>query len=319
MKMEPDIRERVRKAKRASIVLAAKSTEDKDRALEAMARALDSSRERILEENAKDVSDAEGMVSRGELSKALLKRLIVTDQKIDTMVLGIRDVISLPDPVGKTMDSLELDSGLELYQISSPIGLIGVIFESRPDVIPQIMALCLKSGNATAFKGGSEASRSNRILFDVLVEAISSVEGMPGEAFHQIAESVSPYPPSEAGGLLLVLFKGDHLPQHLVGLLASPVRSVGRQSHHLVFMLELAHPQEKGDQAVEAAQRTRRARRGGDAPDSVRAGSVPGGAYPISGRVVGEDRSPPSPARDEGRAEIGGGGMGGVVFHDVDL
>jgi len=181
--MEPDIRERVRRAKRASIVLAAKSTEEKDMALEAMARALDSRRETILEENAKDVSAAEEMVSRGELSKALLKRLIVTDQKIDTMVAGIRDVISLPDPVGRTMDSLELDSGLELYQVSAPIGLIGVIFESRPDVIPQIMALCLKSGNATAFKGGSEASRSNRILFQVLVEAISSIDGMPGEAF----------------------------------------------------------------------------------------------------------------------------------------
>jgi len=183
VQMEPNIRERVRRAKRASILLASKGAEEKDRALEAMADALDSSRERILAENSLDVSAALEMVTRGEMGRALLKRLVVTESKMDAMVAGIRDVISLPDPVGRTVDSLELDSGLELYRVSSPIGLIGVIFESRPDVIPQIMSLCLKSGNATVFKGGSEAMRSNRVLFDILVEAIGSIEGMPSEAF----------------------------------------------------------------------------------------------------------------------------------------
>ncbi len=181
--MSGNISERVRSAKIASISLASKRTEEKNRALEAMAMALDSNRERILEENARDVSIANEMVASGKMNQALLKRLLVTDRKIDTMVEGIRDVISLPDPVGKTLSAIELDSHLELYQVSAPIGLIGVIFESRPDVIPQIMSLCLKSGNATAFKGGSEAKRSNRILFDVLVEAIGSIEKMPTEAF----------------------------------------------------------------------------------------------------------------------------------------
>jgi glutamate-5-semialdehyde dehydrogenase len=183
MSMKPDIRERVKGAKQASIILASKGTPEKDEALEAMARALDSSRARILEENALDVAAAEESVARGEMSRALLKRLVVTDAKIDTMVAGIRDVVSLQDPVGRTLDAIELDRGLELYRVSCPIGLIGVIFESRPDVIPQIMSLCLKSGNATVFKGGSEAARSNRVLFDILVEAIGSVEGMPTEAF----------------------------------------------------------------------------------------------------------------------------------------
>jgi glutamate-5-semialdehyde dehydrogenase len=107
----------------------------------------------------------------------------VDDLKIDEMIAGIKDVIMFEDPVGKTLSALELDSGLELYQVSCPIGLIGVIFESRPDVVPQIMSLCLKSGNATIFKGGSEAVYSNRAIFDVLVNAIESTEGMPKGAF----------------------------------------------------------------------------------------------------------------------------------------
>jgi glutamate-5-semialdehyde dehydrogenase len=181
--MEPDIRERVVGAKRASIILASRSTEEKNRALEAMAAALDFNRNSILNENEKDVSVAEGLVAKGDLSKALLKRLVVTDSKIDAMIDGIKDVIDLEDPVGRTQEALELDEGLELYRISAPIGLIGVIFESRPDVIPQIMSLCLKSGNATVFKGGSEAARSNRALFEILVGALGSVNGIPAEAF----------------------------------------------------------------------------------------------------------------------------------------
>lgn len=99
------------------------------------------------------------------------------------MIAGIRDVMKLEDPSGKTLNCLELDEGLILYQVSCPIGLIGVIFESRPDVVPQIMALCLKSGNATIFKGGSEALNSNRTIFDVLKEAIKSTDTVPEEAF----------------------------------------------------------------------------------------------------------------------------------------
>jgi glutamate-5-semialdehyde dehydrogenase len=110
-------------------------------------------------------------------------RLKVSDSKISGMIDGIRDVIQLEDPVGKTMDALELDQGLELYQVSCPIGLIGVIFEARPDVVPQVMSLCLKSGNATIFKGGSEALNSNRVIFDLLNEAAESTKGMPTGAF----------------------------------------------------------------------------------------------------------------------------------------
>jgi glutamate-5-semialdehyde dehydrogenase len=181
--MSTNILTKVTLAKSASIPLASVPGATKDRALAAMAAALDSNRETIISANKKDLAAAEKLVEAGKLSKALVKRLKVDDIKIDEMIAGIRDVIKFEDPVGKTLSALELDSGLELFQVSCPIGLIGVIFESRPDVVPQIMALCLKSGNATIFKGGSEAAHSNRTIFEVLVNAIESTEGMPHSAF----------------------------------------------------------------------------------------------------------------------------------------
>jgi glutamate-5-semialdehyde dehydrogenase len=174
---------RVKLAKAASIPIASVPGETKDRALASMVKALDSNREMIISANKKDLAAAEKHIEAGKLSKSLLKRLKVDDVKIDEMIAGIKDVIKFEDPVGKTLSALELDSGLELYKASCPIGVIGVIFESRPDVVPQIMALCLKSGNATIFKGGSEAVNSNRAIFDALVYAIESTQGMPRGAF----------------------------------------------------------------------------------------------------------------------------------------
>ncbi|MBN2109717.1 MAG: glutamate-5-semialdehyde dehydrogenase [Methanosarcinaceae archaeon] len=181
--MVMEIEEKVIKAKKASIILASVNTQTKNAALEAMAQALYNNQDKILAANQKDVETAEKLKRKGELSPALVDRLRVSDSKISGMIEGICDVIGLPDPVGETIGALELDRGLELYQVRSPIGLIGVIFEARPDVVPQVMSLCLKSGNATIFKGGSEALNSNRVIFDLLNEAAESVEGMPEGAF----------------------------------------------------------------------------------------------------------------------------------------
>ncbi|WMW25830.1 glutamate-5-semialdehyde dehydrogenase [Methanolobus sediminis] len=178
-----EIEEKVIEAKKASIILASVNTDTKNAALEAMAQALDDNRDKILAANQKDIEAAEKLKRKGELSQALVDRLKVNDSKISGMIDGIRDVIQLEDPVGKTLHALELDQGLELYQVSCPIGLIGVIFEARPDVVPQVMSLCLKSGNATIFKGGSEALNSNRVIFDLLNEAAESTKGMPTGAF----------------------------------------------------------------------------------------------------------------------------------------
>ncbi len=177
-----DVVSDIRGAKLASIDLSVLSTAVKDRALEAMAEALDSNRAAILEANAADLGAASGMLERGEISGPMFKRLKLDDVKIDGMIAGIRDVISLADPVGERMSALDLDDGLTLYQIRCPIGMLGVIFESRPDVVPQIMSLCLKSGNAVAFKGGREASNSIRVLFGILRDAAASA-GVPADAF----------------------------------------------------------------------------------------------------------------------------------------
>ena len=167
----------VKAAKQAALRMAALSTAVKDAALKAMAEAIDTHREEILEANAKDMRAAEGSIP-----KEMLKRLSVNDNKIAEMIGSLESVIACEDPVGKTMSSVTMDDGLTMYQIRCPIGLIGIVFEARPDVIPQVMSLCLKSGNAVCFKGGSEARESNRVLFDILQTAASSA-GVPPEAF----------------------------------------------------------------------------------------------------------------------------------------
>ena len=177
-----DVVSDIKRAKAASIELSVLSTEVKDRALGAMAQALDSSREQILEANARDLEAAKAMLDSGEISGSMYKRLKIDGSKIDGMIAGINDVIGLTDPVGEQMSALDLDDGLTLYQIRCPIGMLGMIFESRPDVVPQIMSLCLKSGNAVAFKGGREAANSIRVLFTILRDAASAA-GVPADAF----------------------------------------------------------------------------------------------------------------------------------------
>ena len=178
----PDVVSEIRKAKAASVAMSVLPSAAKDSALEAMAAALDSNREKILEANSKDMAAAEAMLKSGGITGSMLKRLKIDGAKIDGMIAGIRDVIKLKDPAGEVMSSLDLDEGLTLYQIRCPIGMLGVIFESRPDVVPQIMSLCLKSGNSVAFKGGREALESIRSLFGILRDAAVSA-GIPGEAF----------------------------------------------------------------------------------------------------------------------------------------
>jgi len=169
-------------AKQAALKMAVIETSVKDEALRSMADALDSRRKEILAANAKDMQAAEALKAQGKMSDSMVKRLKLNDEKISGMIDGINDVLSFNDPVGETISTLELDQDLTLYQVRCPIGLIGVIFESRPDVVPQIMSLCLKSGNAVAFKGGSEALNTIKVLFEILTEAASKA-GVPKEAF----------------------------------------------------------------------------------------------------------------------------------------
>ncbi len=162
-----DIVEIAQIAKAASIQLAAVKTDVKNNALAEIAKALKQNSGKIVSANEKDLAEAQ----KNNLSAPLLKRLKFDENKITDVIAGIESLIKLDDPVGKTLLATELDRGLELYKVSCPIGVIGIIFESRPDALVQISTLCLKSGNAVLLKGGSEATNTNRILAEVISEA----------------------------------------------------------------------------------------------------------------------------------------------------
>lgn len=161
-------------AKVASIQLAVVDTARKNKALGEIAKALKANSPQIIAENEQDLSKAKS----DNLAIPLLKRLKFDQKKIADVIEGIESLIKLDDPVGKTQSALELDEGLELYKVSCPIGVIGMIFESRPDALVQISTLCLKSSNAVLLKGGSEAVKTNRILADIINQAAEAA-GIP--------------------------------------------------------------------------------------------------------------------------------------------
>jgi len=161
-------------AKSASIRLAAVKTDIKNNALAEIAKALKQRSAEIIAANQQDLAEA----AKNNLAPPLLKRLKFDEGKIAQTVAGIDSLIKLDDPAGRTLTAIELDAGLELYKVSCPIGVIGVVFESRPDALVQISTLCLKSGNAVLLKGGSEAAKTNRILAETIADA-SEKAGLP--------------------------------------------------------------------------------------------------------------------------------------------
>lgn len=162
------------KAKESSFLLSSLSSAEKNHALARIRNALEAQAEKIIAENRRDLQKAE----QENLAAPLMKRLKFDRSKIVDVCKGIDSLIALPNPVGATLCATELDQGLELYKVTCPIGVIGVIFESRPDALVQISTLCLKSGNAVLLKGGSEAAHTNRILADLIAKA--SIEaGLP--------------------------------------------------------------------------------------------------------------------------------------------
>lgn len=168
------IEERMRIAKGAALQMALKTTETRQAALEACAQALLQNAAAIALANQQDLKDAE----LAGLGAAIIQRLKFDDKKLKDAVDGITSLLTLEDPLQKTLLATELAPGLELYRVAVPIGLIGVVFEARPDALVQIAALCLKSGNALVLKGGSEAKNSNRTLFEIMDDAGKNV-GLP--------------------------------------------------------------------------------------------------------------------------------------------
>ena len=161
-------------AKSAAISLAAVKGDLKNHALVEIAKSIKQNSEKIISANKKDLAAAK----KNKLAAPLLKRLAFDESKIADVCAGINSLVKLDNPAGKTITATELDEGLELYKVSCPIGVIGVIFESRPDALVQISTLCLKSGNAVLLKGGSEAANTNKVLTEVITEA-SEKAGLP--------------------------------------------------------------------------------------------------------------------------------------------
>lgn len=173
-------------AKKASYKLASINTEIKNNALEAIAINITKNKVKIIEANQKDLKEASNLLEKGDLSSSLYNRLKIDEEKIDVMVQGIYDVIKLEDPVNKILWAVELDQDLELYRVSCPLGVIGVIFESRPDVVPQIASLAIKSSNAVILKGGTEAFNTNKILIEIINESLNSISEFPKNAINLI-------------------------------------------------------------------------------------------------------------------------------------
>ena len=168
-------------AKEASRKLATASSEQKNRWLSAMADALDAETETILNANRTDMENAEA----AGLSSAMLDRLRLNEKRIRDISDGLRHVLSLPDPVGRSLAQISRPNGLDIEKVSVPIGVIAIIYESRPNVTVDATGLCLKAGNAVILRGGSEAIHSNLALARIIAEA-GVREGMPEGAIQMI-------------------------------------------------------------------------------------------------------------------------------------
>ncbi len=169
--------EKSKATRAASRKLAYASSDAKDHALQNIATNLISQQDQVLEANAKDY--AEGKANG--LSEALLDRLLLTPARLEAVAHDVEKVIELPDPVGEVLEMRALPNGLTVGRVRVPLGVIGALYESRPNVSIDISALCLKSGNGCILRGGKEAINSNRVLSDLVRQAIEAV-GIPQDA-----------------------------------------------------------------------------------------------------------------------------------------
>ena len=171
------VAELAKRARASSRHLARLSNESRNEILMAAAKAIEGGAQRILDSNERDYRAAESLMTSGKMSAAMLARLRVTAKGIEEMAARVRDVARLPDPLGRKLARTELDDNLVLSKETCPLGVVGIVFESRPDVVPQVASLALKSGNALILKGGTETAHTNEALVELLrgsIEMLSS-------------------------------------------------------------------------------------------------------------------------------------------------
>lgn len=171
-------------AKQASVIMNRMTVNEKNAGLSAVAKALVANASRIIASNDKDIAEAK----KNQMSEALLDRLRLTEERIEGMAEGIRQVVALADPVGEIISMKTTPSGLQIGQKRVPMGVIGIIYESRPNVTADAFALCFKTGNAVILRGGSDAIYSNTAICEVIREALQS-EGLPADAIQVLQDT----------------------------------------------------------------------------------------------------------------------------------
>jgi glutamate-5-semialdehyde dehydrogenase len=188
MTNDSDIIEIARRAKEAYLRLLGCSEEDKNRALVCIAQELTKRENDIVRANQKDLEAAAELVRTGSMTVAASKRLVFDSNKLKGVIKGIEQVIALPDPSGRVLSSMALDDGLILDRVSCALGVVGVIFESRPEVVVQVSSLLLKAGNAGILKGGKEARYTNAILMETIRDALKKSASVPQDSLQLVSD-----------------------------------------------------------------------------------------------------------------------------------
>ena len=191
--MKKEILKIGRMAKEASSILSRASTHSKNQALRNSADIIISSKDKILKSNSLDIKNAE----KNQLSEAMIDRLVLNYERIEAIALSLKKISDFDDPIGKIINEIERPNGLVIQRVKVPLGVIGIIYESRPNVTADAGGLCLKSGNAVILRGGTEAVNSNRILHSCLIEGLEKA-GLPSASIQMI-----PTQDREAVGFLL--------------------------------------------------------------------------------------------------------------------
>ena len=158
----------------------------KNAALIKIAEAFESNKYEIFAANRNDLTEAEILVQNGEITKSTFNRLKLDENKMRDMIQGVWDIAKLDDPIGKVIFKRELDENLILSKVSCPIGVLGIIFEARPDVISQISSLAIKSSNAVILKGGKESKNTNKKILEIINSALSEIPEFPKNVVQQV-------------------------------------------------------------------------------------------------------------------------------------
>lgn len=184
--MKDDFINIAKAAKQASLKIADLSSDIKNKALNKIAQAFETHKQEIFDANSQDLTEAKALVENGEITKSTYNRLKLDENKMRDMIQGVRDIANLEDPIGKKLFVRELDEGLVLTKVTCPIGVLGIIFEARPDVISQISSLAIKSSNAVILKGGKESKNTNKKILEIINSALKTVEGFPDNVVQQV-------------------------------------------------------------------------------------------------------------------------------------